>query len=346
MVNPFFYPYEGGIERRMRAVGKRLSDDHDIDVVTSRLAGTKSFDIVDGMKVHRLPSKYLHIYNPPVIFTRGIKKKIGGLKPDLIHFHYRWSPEYTITVASFLDDTSVVFTWHNSYGEGVGWQRPLSLLNDEIFKLYLAKKCDKVICVSEHLRLQLSSHGIQDKILKVIHNGIESKDPPYEEDNFILYIGRLVQTKGLDVLADAMRGVKSKLIVCGKGPYSKVLERAENIELRGFVSEEEKNHLLKKCKFLVLPSKREAFGIVLLEAMANGKPVVASRVGGIPEVVGDAGILAPPNDSEKLKIAINSLLSDKKLRLELGKKSLKRVSLFSWDKIASQVEDVYKEAVS
>lgn len=345
-VNPFFHPYDGGIERRIMAVGKRLSDDHEINIVTSQLAGTKPFEMVDGMRVHRLSSTYLHIYNPPFVFSRGIKEKIRELKPDLIHFHSRWAPEYTRAVAGFLGDVPVVFTWHNSFGEGAGWQRPLSLLNDELFKLYLARRCDKVICISDYVRRQLLGRGVRDELLKVIYNGIDLQSPSREEEGFALFIGRLVQTKGLDVLADAMKGVEGELKICGRGPYSNVLEGAENIELLGFVPEEEKNRLLRKCKFLVLPSKRESFGIVLLEAMAFGKPVVASRVGGIPEVVGDAGILVSPNVSEELKSAINTLLSDDGLRLELGKKARKRANLFSWDKISSQVEDVYREILS
>ncbi|KXB03759.1 hypothetical protein AKJ47_01650, partial [candidate division MSBL1 archaeon SCGC-AAA261G05] len=203
MVNAFFHPYDGGIERRIKAIGKRLSNNHEINVITSQLPETKPFEIIDGVEVHRLPSRYLQIYNPPMVFTQGIKEKIQELKPDLIHFHYRWSLEYTRAIASFLGDIPVAFTWHNGFGEGVGWQRPLSLLNDEVFKHYLAKKCDKVICVSNHLKRQLLGHGLPDEILQVIYNGIDPKEVSQEEDDFILYVGRLVKTKGLDILAKA-----------------------------------------------------------------------------------------------------------------------------------------------
>ncbi|KXB03132.1 hypothetical protein AKJ47_02810, partial [candidate division MSBL1 archaeon SCGC-AAA261G05] len=172
------------------------------------------------------------------------------------------------------------------------------------------------------------------------------KEVSQEEDDFILYVGRLVKTKGLDILAKAMKNIDVRLLVCGEGPTSRSLKNIENVELLGFVPEDEKNRLLRKCKFLVLPSKGEAFGIALLEAMAFGKPVVASNVGGISEVVGDGGILVPPNDPEKLGIAINTLLENGELRLKLGKKSWRRVRLFSWNKIVPQVEDMYQEVLS
>lgn len=346
MVNPFFHPYDGGIERRMRGVGKGLSKKHDTHVVTSQLPGTESFEIVDGIRIHRLPSRFIDIYNPPAVFTRGIESKIREINPDVIHFHYRWSLQYTKAVISFMEKIPVVFTWHNAFGEGIGWQRPLSLINDDFFKHLLAKKCDKVICVSNYIKRQLSNRGIPEDIMKVIYNGIDLREPSKREEDFILFIGRLVHTKGIDVLVEAMEDVDTKLLVCGKGPKSEELGKAEGIELLGFVSEEKKYDLLRKCKFLVLPSYIESFGIVLLEAMTVGKPVVATKVGGIPEVVGDAGIIVPPKDPKKLSVAINRLASDDELRHKLARNAEKRISSFSWDRIALQIENVYKEVIS
>ncbi|KXA94417.1 hypothetical protein AKJ65_04455 [candidate division MSBL1 archaeon SCGC-AAA259E19] len=346
VVNPFFHPYDGGIERRMRKIGKRLSDHYDIHIVTSQLKGTERHESVDGMEVHRLPSRYIRIYNPPMVFSEGIREEIREVSPDLIHFHYRWAPGYTRAVASFLEEVPVVFTWHNSFGEGSGWVRPLSLLNDELFKHYFAKKCDRIICVSDYVKRQVSNRGVPEEILKVIYNGIDLGKPSRKEEDFILYVGRLVQTKGLDVLAEAMKEVDEKLLVCGKGPCSSEFKSMENVKLLGFVSENKKNELLRKCKFLVLPSKKESFGIVLLEAMAVGKPVVASHVGGIPEVVEDAGLLVPPNNSKELSGTLNTLISDDELRSELGEKAWNRAKLFSWDKIASQVKEVYENVLS
>jgi glycosyltransferase involved in cell wall biosynthesis len=346
MVNPFFHPYVGGIEEHVRAIGARLSKNNEVHIVTCLLPGTEPFQVLDGMQVHRLPSRFFHIYTPPASVTWGLRRCIAGLSPDLIHAHHRWSPEYARAMRSFLGQVPLVLTWHNDFGEGVGWQRPLSLLNDELFKAYFARHCARIICISEYIRSRLLGRGIHGDLLRVIHNGVDIRGYSDLEEDFILYVGRLVQTKGLDVLAKAMEGVRTRLLVCGKGPLSSTLKGLPNVELLGHVPEEEKNRLLERCKFLVLPSRIESFGLVLLEAMAHGKPVVATRVGGVPEVVGEAGMLVDAGDSVQLRDAMNTLLSDEGLRRRLGQEAWKRAGIFSWDRTASQVEEVYHEILT
>ncbi len=346
VVNPFFSPYDGGIERRIKNVGKILSENHNYHVVTSQLPGTEREETVDGMNVRRLPSRFFDVYNPPFVFTEGIREEIVDLDPDLLHFHYRWSFKYSKEISSFIGELPVIFTWHNDFGEGSGWQRPLSLLNDIFFKHYIGKEFDRVICISEYIKKQLQNRGFSSDNLEVIYNGIEPKEKSSEEEDFILFVGRLVQTKGLDVLAEAVGGTDVNLKVCGKGPQAARLERLENVELLGYVSEERKNRLLKRCKFLVLPSEFESFGIVLLEAMAYGKPVVATRVGGIPEVVGDAGRLVAPNDPNDLRARIRELLSNDELRRKLGERAWRRAKKFSWKKIARGEAELYEKVLS
>jgi len=344
--NPLFHPFKGGIENHVRAIGKRLSRNHQVQIITGRLPGTESFSVVDGMEVYRLPSRFLAVYSPPASFTRGVREKIAELKPDVIHLHNRWSPEYARAAASFLGRIPLVLTWHNDYGEGVGWQRPLSQLNDWRFMSRIAVRSTATICISKYVKGRLLRRGMREEALQVIYNGVEAKKPSDHEEDFILYVGRLVGTKGLDVLAKAMERIDVKLLACGEGPLSKTLQGVPNVELLGHVDEETKNDLLRRCKFLVLPSRMESFGLVLLEAMAVGKPVVATRVGGMPEVVGDGGILVDPGDAADLAGAMNEMLSDPSLRRKLGRKAWRRARLLSWDKAASSVERVYEQAIS
>lgn len=346
MVNPFFHPYIGGIEEHVRAIGSRLSRNNEVHIVTSLLPGTEPFQIVDGMQVHRLPSRFFHIYTPPASVTWGVRQCIEDLAPDLVHAHHRWSPEYARAMRSFLGRIPVVLTWHNDFGEGVGWQRALSLLNDELFKRYFARRCDRIICISEYIRGRLLARGIDGKLLRVILNGVDIRDFSDLEEDYILYVGRLVQTKGLDVLAKAMEGLGARLLVCGKGPLSSTLKGLANVELLGHVPDEEKARLLQRCMFLVLPSRIESFGLVLLEAMAHGKPVVAAKVGGIPEVVGDAGMLVDAGNPMQLRDAMKTLLSDGEFRHRLGREAWKRAGIFSWERTASQVEEVYREVLT
>ncbi|MBM4237863.1 MAG: glycosyltransferase, partial [Euryarchaeota archaeon] len=120
---------------------------------------------------------------------------------------------------------------------------------------------------------------------------------------------------------------------------------AGKVTFMGRVSEETKRQLQSKCKILVMPSTIEAYGIVAAEGMSYGKPVVASRIGGLPEVVGDCGMLTEPRDSRSLEEAINSLLSDGDLRRRIGEKARRRAMEFSWDKAADAMERVYEECI-
>jgi glycosyltransferase involved in cell wall biosynthesis len=244
-VNPFHYPFLGGIEHRVHHISKRLAKKHEMIVLTSQLEGTSKEEVIDGYRVVRLPSRYIDIYNPPYVSTKGLMEALKGLEPDLVDFHYRWAPDYNKIARSWPGKK--VFTFHNTFGEGVGLTRLPSLVNDQMLKRHL-KKFPKVICVSEFVKKDLDRRGFDPKRTVAIPNGIEipCAAPPKEED-FILFMGRLVNTKGLEYLVKAMRSVDSKLIICGGGPLQDKLQRQieknglhGKVELTGRVCEERK----------------------------------------------------------------------------------------------------------
>ena len=118
---------------------------------------------------------------------------------------------------------------------------------------------------------------------------------------------------------------------------------ADKVVFTGHVSEEEKRRLMASCKVFAFPSMFESFGLAAAEAMAYGKPVVASNVGGLPEVVGDGGILVPPASPQELAAALDRLLKDDGLRHELGRRARDHIRPFSWDNIAAKIERIYLE---
>ena len=114
-----------------------------------------------------------------------------------------------------------------------------------------------------------------------------------------------------------MRDVDYKLVMCGKGPESKKISKLikkygleDRVDMRGWVSEEEKLKLMSTCRFFVMPSIYEAYGLAALEALSYGKPIVCTDVDGLPGNVKDAGYYVKPKDSVGLAEAINKLLSD------------------------------------
>lgn len=349
-VNAYFHPYRGGIEWRIYHLGRRLARRHEVHVVTSQLPGTLPEEQLDGLVVHRLPSKFWNFYNPPMVRSHGLERQLAELAPDLVDFHYRWAPSYVRAIRPLLGRVPVVFTWHNIFGEGLGFLRLPSFLND-LWVLRWVRRCDHVVCVSDYVRTQLLAHGLPGECCRTIPGGIEpSPTPSNVEEPYALFLGRLVSSKGLDVLLRAARKTSVSIRIAGSGPQRRALERAarrwnltKQVHLLGAVSEEEKRRLLDRCEFFVLPSRQEAFGLVLLEAMDRGKVPVASQVGGIPEIVGGAGKLVPPGDPQALARALNELHDDPALRAELGAEAFRRAKQFDWDALAARTEALYAE---
>jgi glycosyltransferase involved in cell wall biosynthesis len=348
-LNAYHYPFMGGIEHRIHHLSRRLAKEHEVIVLTGRMPGTVAEEMIDGYRVIRLDSWYINIYNPPFISTKGILGKLNELDPDIVDFHYRWAPSYTRDVMKYAG--TVIHTAHNTFGEGEGMMGYFSRINDRRFR----DKCanfSKIICVSEFICHNYAQNGYPQDKLVVVPNGVEIPTLRSEEEDFILSLGRIVRTKGLSYLMEAMREVDTPLLVCGAGPDRKHLEKlVEKYRLRdkvrflGRVSEERKAQLFASCKMYVMPSTFEAYGIAAAEAMSYGRPVVVSNVGGLPEVVKDCGILVPPRDSQALAEGIRSLLADGQLRAELGRKAKLRAELYSWDHATEKVDAVYRQVL-
>ena len=168
-------------------------------------------------------------------------------------------------------------------------------------------------------------------------------------------VGRLSEEKGMDILVDAMPRILSEfpsltLLIAGVGPLKNLLERrardqgvGAHIHFLGYRNDIER--LLRDIDLLVMPSKTEGFPLVLLEAMASGVPVVASNVGGIPEIVSDRneGILVPPGDSMLLVDPVIEILKNSALREDMGIKAMKKVSQhFPLEKMLLELNDIYR----
>lgn len=174
----------------------------------------------------------------------------------------------------------------------------------------------------------------------------------------VLYVGRLAWQKGILVLSEAMKIVwkafpDTQLIVVGTGPltdyFQTLIESSEmeKVSLVGFVAMEEVWRYYEIADVVVVPSVwREPFGRVALEAMSLGKPVVASNIGGLKEVVGDCGILVQPDNAEELSQGIMRALSEEALRNRLASEGPRRVAdLFGENRSTTQVESIYSRAV-
>lgn len=190
---------------------------------------------------------------------------------------------------------------------------------------------DTYITPSRFFRDKLVEYGFSSEKVQYIPNFIDCRN--YADDtapvDYFLYFGRLSAEKGIRTLLEAMKHVKrSALLIAGDGPLREEVEetirteKLENVRLLGYVSGRELIDLIENSKFSILPSEwYENCPMAVLESMACGKPVIGSKIGGIPELVDheQTGLIFEPGDSGQLSEYINRLLDNPKLILQMGR---------------------------
>jgi glycosyltransferase involved in cell wall biosynthesis len=198
-----------------------------------------------------------------------------------------------------------------------------------------------VIAASSALAKDAIALGARE--VRVIPSGVELPErvaDPVEPPE-ILFAGRLSPEKGILELVEAAEGMR--LVVAGDGPLRDRVPGA-----RGFVPHDELLRLYERAAIVACPSRREGFGVSCAEAMAYGRPVVASAVGGLLDLVvdGETGLHVPPRDPAALRAALERLLGDPELRARLGAAARERAArLLSWESVTEATLRAYVEAI-
>jgi len=204
---------------------------------------------------------------------------------------------------------------------------------------FLLKPARAVICCSEQLAEAMHACGLEN--VHAIPYGVEVPEAVAEEDDagFVLYAGRLSPEKNIDVVAEATKGLPR--VIAGDGPL-----RALVPDALGFVPPAALRELYDRAAVVVLASQMEGLPNVVLEAMAHGKPVVATPVGGIPSLVadGETGFLVPVGDAAALRGAIERVLGDRDLRRRLGAAARARIGAYSWEHVTERTLEIYASA--
>ena len=331
----------------------------------------------EATKIEKISDFTIHYVNQSrnkVGFIRGIlnifriKKKILEVNPEILHMQYvvQLSPiiillknKYPVvcTIHSFYAMDEKMFEWVN-FSRYI-YRKILSFFERTV----ILKSLQNIIVVASPMK-DIIANKTNAKI-NTITNGIDLKDiqdifPKSIEHPAILYVGRLTKRKGVDVLLRAISIVKSSipillLYIMGAGPLEgelkelvKKLNVEENVKFLGFISVEEKYSYYKSVDVCVVPSVDYDYApVVLPEAMVCEKPIIASDIGGIPFMVEDrkTGLLVEPGNVEELAEKIIMLLQDEHLREKMGKAGREKIKNFTWDKIAQQTVEVYKEVI-
>jgi glycosyltransferase involved in cell wall biosynthesis len=197
-----------------------------------------------------------------------------------------------------------------------------------------------VLCSSEALARAARNLGARD--VRIVPSGVSVPDDvgPPEDPPHILFVGRLSEEKGIFELVEATEGISC--VVVGDGPLRDRVPYAV-----GFVPPDELGPYYERAAVVVCPSRREGYGVVAREAMAYGRPVVASSVGGLVDAVEDGvtGLLVPPRDVLALRAALERLLNDSELRDRLGANARTRAQeQFSWAAATEATLRAYGEA--
>jgi glycosyltransferase involved in cell wall biosynthesis len=372
-INPFFYPYFGGTENYLLELCKRLSKNNSVSVVTSRLPGTKKVEEVEGTKVYRIRSLILRKlpaflpppFSIPFSFRRNLFKVCELERPEIIHLHNRFFINFA-RVAFWKKQLGIplFLTLHNARTVGISKEIDFwGQLFDDLIGNEIMRRSDWIIANSKWTRDITVPKDYPRERTEVIYNGVDAKKFKRIKTDLKDELGcdflsttvcRLIPQKGVKYLVKAVKGIKHdyKAVIVGRGPELKTLQslakklgvQKKFVFVTQFIPERKLIEYYSASDFFVLPSLWEPFGIVFIEAMACGNPVIATNIGGIPEVVtSKCGILVKPRNSEEIAKSIKMLIDDKNLRKKLGTNARKRVeNIFDFDVVAKKVEMSYK----
>jgi glycosyltransferase involved in cell wall biosynthesis len=287
--------------------------------------------------------------------VRAVVRLAGAFRQvDLVHTHGHFGVNVAGRVAARLAGAAVISHMHieNAFRSGRGRAAQVQLDNAT------ARLCTAIVAVSDATRASLEQQGYPQAKLHTIHNGID-EPPPAEPVELaprptILQVARLARVKGQHTLLRALVHLDAHAVLVGRdlehgGVYERELRDeaarlgvADRVVLAG--PRNDVTALLAGCDVFCLPSSVEGLPIVVLEAMAAARPVVASAVGGTPELVADGvtGLLVPPEDAGALAAALDSLLRDPERARALGEAGRDRVrSEFSLQRSTARVLDLY-----
>ncbi|MGI8826069.1 MAG: glycosyltransferase family 4 protein [Chloroflexota bacterium] len=362
LVSPYDYPYPGGVTSHVGHLYREFSAmGHDVRIMAPSSNRNLERDETDVYRIGNVRKVHANgsIARITLSFrlSRRVHEVLTAERFDVVHAHEPLMPSLPPTVLMYSDAVNVG-TFHAYRGSYYGYFYGRPVLRRVFNKL------DARIAVSRAAKRFVRQYFMAP--YRVIPNGVEVQrfDPRRVEPirelmdgrPNILFVGRPEKRKGVGYLLRAYPHIKNafpdaRFVVVGAGDwndsrYRRYIERHDmhDIQIVGRVSEEELPRYLRSANVMCAPAvSGESFGIVLLEAMAAGVPVVASNIEGYSEVVtnGAEGFLVPPRDEHALADAVCSVLQDRGLGAEMGRRGLETSSQYSWQRIAEQLLDLY-----
>ena len=365
----------GGAGNATRHVAIELANSgHSVHVLTSRLPGQSDVDTEGSLVVHRVSSRRISIHQAGLFgaasYLPGAFLKLRQLsrqqKYDIYHFYFGLPTGLLALYVHWVLRKPYIIALRGSdvpgYDNTRGYLRALHKLLAPVNR-YVWSKAARVTALSENLR-QLAQPLAPEVRIDVIGNGVEARmfpqrlTSPSNIGPKLLCVCRLERRKGLEILIDAMRDLANhgvSLEIVGTGELAEKIQSLiqrygleKAVQLPGYVPRERLAEHYARADIFVLPSLSESFGQALLEAMCSGLPVIASRVGGIPETLIDqeGGFLIEPGSSEAIAGAVRMLARDIPLQKSMGHFNRSRaLEHYAWAGIATRYESIYASAL-
>lgn len=331
------YPPGGGIESQIWPLAQHLSaSGHDVHILTRLRAEAREKPY--SVHIHEVASRAPSTVMSHLRFSANCRKIIEKLRPDVTYL----AEKLTSMAISRTRFAKVYYTHNKDTFRDYrlhGHSSPLRTGFARMIENRVMRRCNLIICPTEDYRIELAERGFTNTV--VIPHGIQVRDYQNLGDRkFVFFTGQLHRVKGIDCLLKAFARIHPEfpeysLVVGGEGPERGRLERdarmfqlARHVRFRSWCDRSELLTEFATCSVYVLPSLAESFGIVVLEAMASGKPVIASNIAGPRNVIrhGVDGLLFEPGNATELAECLRRLLADVNLRSRMGAQGRQRVA--------------------
>jgi glycosyltransferase involved in cell wall biosynthesis len=355
----FYPPHRGGMETHLRDLAVRQVSKADVNVLVANTAPRYEQEILEQVRVTRV-ARLGTIASMPL--CPGLTAAIRRTPADLVHIHMP-NPGAAFAFLRSGHQGKLVVTHH---ADTLG-RKTLRRFSDIYVRQVMDRASAIIVTSARYLHSSAELTEFRGKC-RLIPLGIDPAQvlgrhgtacPAITKDSalpLILAVGRLVPYKGFDVLIRAMKDVNANLVLIGSGPEAPELEKlidsesvAHKVKMLGHV--EDVAGYLRTASIFVLPSitRAEAFGLVQLEAMAAGLPVINTDIdSAVPEVSvhGETGLTVPPGNVRDLSEAIQTLLNDSELRRHFSEAARRRVSSeFTADLMAQRTIALYEEVL-
>jgi len=383
MVTTAYKRYDGDVitpwltELILRLRDKKIN----VEVFTSSYKGLRD-QTVDGVKVHRFryspktlenlthdetvadklshsPFSLILILFYMIAGTWSIVQLVKREKYDIVHVHWPF-PHIIFGASARIAGKIRLFS--TFYGLEIRWFTKKFRWLAKLLAI-LVNKSDMITAISTHTRTELEKYIKKEIKIMPFSAAVPERKVSIKDNKNILFVGRIVERKGIKFLIKAFAEIKDEiahnLLIVGDGPERPSLEKLVDrlglhprVHFTGWISADEKLQHYETCSFFVLPAVYdkqgdiEGLGVVLIEAMSCHKPVIASKAGGITDIVEDGvnGLLVPPGDVKALSDAIRRFAKDTDLCKRMGEQARKIIDeKFNWNRIISNLISLYRE---